>query len=626
MRYLTSIERSSLILEAVYNHDEVELLELQKILRVSSQTLLKDIRSLNAQLDEIGDIYVHGTVVKLKVNDFYQMDQFLTLRKTELNYNYVDVRVAFIIKTLVLEKNYVLIDELAEEMSVSRSTVNNDLASARKKMDHYNVKIEGVTNKGLRLIGDELNIRLAYIHLASHYFPEPEIPEKILLQLEKVDIFNQLDFSTKKMFLSNLHLSVMRIQNGEEIQEKIGHYCDVVSLILDTSKIKNQVELAYDIQLSYSEMAYILFPLNLNSSILIDRDLGKYGIYSYSAELTLKIILEINRRYHLSLNYEIFHSFIKEHMVMMINRLIFRVNDYTILFDDIIEEFPFELELAKTSFDIISKDLNVPIPKHELGYLTLYYSLYIDSEVTVSRYSQKCVLIVMDSLGKSAVGLIKNQLINILDASIEFKEVYASELSKLDPNSYDVVVSLIPISGIDKKPLIRLNRIFDEEYIFKKVHTLKDGNSRFKYESISDLISLEKTISSQDNYLKIIEIEALRMQEERLVDSQYPLRIVKKERKSGLIFDNGIAIPHEINYLNDAIILRLIEVEQDVSYRDQSIYFIFLLAIPHKMSNELTEFLTYLYDKIFLFVQNQEKIDKLEFTYDEQDLYELLFE
>ena len=78
--------------------------------------------------------------------------------KRESDFNSSTKRIAYLLKKLILEPEYHVITDIADELSVSRNTLNSDLKNARSKLKEYNVEIESLTSKGIRLIGKKLNI------------------------------------------------------------------------------------------------------------------------------------------------------------------------------------------------------------------------------------------------------------------------------------------------------------------------------------------------------------------------------------------------------------------------------------------------------------------------------------
>ncbi|WP_369671436.1 helix-turn-helix domain-containing protein, partial [Enterococcus faecium] len=79
-----------------------------------------------------------------------------------------------------------LIDDLAEEIGVSRTTINKDLRNVKDLAKGYQVNIVGKPNRGLEVIGSELNLRLFYIHHVYSYFDSDSLKKETHIFLEKL--------------------------------------------------------------------------------------------------------------------------------------------------------------------------------------------------------------------------------------------------------------------------------------------------------------------------------------------------------------------------------------------------------------------------------------------------------
>ena len=75
-------------------------------------------------------------------------------------FNSPQTRMAYLFWQLMDAKEPYLTDDLSEEMKVGRTTTISDLNKLRKIIDKYQLKIKGKANTGLKLVGDEVHIRL----------------------------------------------------------------------------------------------------------------------------------------------------------------------------------------------------------------------------------------------------------------------------------------------------------------------------------------------------------------------------------------------------------------------------------------------------------------------------------
>ena len=130
-------------------------------LRVSAKTIRNDIKELNYLLGGYACISSHKGECKLIVFD---QKGFSEIRNKIFSqndlFNSPQTRMAYLFWQLMDAKEPYLTDDLSEEMKVGRTTTISDLNKLRKIIDKYQLKIKGKANTGLRLVGDEVNIRL----------------------------------------------------------------------------------------------------------------------------------------------------------------------------------------------------------------------------------------------------------------------------------------------------------------------------------------------------------------------------------------------------------------------------------------------------------------------------------
>src|SRR5690625_5588918 len=67
-------------------------------------------------------------------------------------------RITYLIKRLLLHDTYIKMDDLADEIYVSKSTIENDLIDVKKLVAEYEIVVESRPNYGLKISGKELNI------------------------------------------------------------------------------------------------------------------------------------------------------------------------------------------------------------------------------------------------------------------------------------------------------------------------------------------------------------------------------------------------------------------------------------------------------------------------------------
>ncbi|MDU5781427.1 MAG: helix-turn-helix domain-containing protein [Pantoea sp.] len=83
-------------------------------------------------------------------------------------------RVEYIVRFLLSTQRYSKLDDLAEEIFISRSSLKKCMKEVRNILKNFNLDLQTKTAQGVKVTGDELNIRQA---IANYLFYETDCIE-----------------------------------------------------------------------------------------------------------------------------------------------------------------------------------------------------------------------------------------------------------------------------------------------------------------------------------------------------------------------------------------------------------------------------------------------------------------
>lgn len=251
------------ILENLVIQNQMSFDTLKQNLKISSQTLNKSIEQLNAVLDGDVEIIQKNNQLELAVYDYARLETILagSLRKTS-DFNSASKRVAYLLKRLLESSSSTFIDDLAEEIGVSRSTINKDLRTAKLVAENYHVSIKGIPNRGVQLLGHELQLRLLFIHEVNNYFEIDTLKEESYLFLEQLYQTYRLPLKIQELLTKSIAISIKRIQTNHHLLESIPFYSNEVNSDAFMEELVYHLEIAYRISLSQFERDFISFALN----------------------------------------------------------------------------------------------------------------------------------------------------------------------------------------------------------------------------------------------------------------------------------------------------------------------------------------------------------------------------
>ncbi len=158
---------------------------LANIIQVTSRTIRDDIKILDQSLRDKGAKInsIRGTGYELNIIDDHQFRSYLqTFVEQEKNGGQIipdspDDRVKYLIQRFLLVEGYLKLDNLCDEMHISKSTLQNDLRQVKKILDSYAIHLEKRPNYGMKVVGSEVKLRFA---LAEYVFDRNENAAKAI--------------------------------------------------------------------------------------------------------------------------------------------------------------------------------------------------------------------------------------------------------------------------------------------------------------------------------------------------------------------------------------------------------------------------------------------------------------
>lgn len=159
----------------IRNADEmVTSRDVAEHLNLSDRTIRNYVKKLQDILIKNGAEIISkpgkGYVLKINnasdFNTFLQRNKSNSLKKNDLKLEDPKDRQYHILNKLLFEDEYVLFDDLCDELYVCRSTLSNDFSEIRKFLQSYNLRVVSKVKKGVYIEGSERDKR----HFIMDYF------------------------------------------------------------------------------------------------------------------------------------------------------------------------------------------------------------------------------------------------------------------------------------------------------------------------------------------------------------------------------------------------------------------------------------------------------------------------
>ncbi|MBE6127946.1 MAG: PRD domain-containing protein [Erysipelotrichaceae bacterium] len=396
----------------------------------------------------------------------------------------------FMMETLVMnDERYIRLDDLADSLFVSRSTINNDLQVLTRIIETRGCTVETKPRQGIRLIGSEKNKRVllcdclynintqnnthsSFLELFMN--PQSVLENSILQTL----ISQNIVMSDLAMcdFLLYLTVVCLRVRAGKMLEESPD-----VSMLrgrkeFDTAAlIAVRISQYLDILLNEHEVNQIAVKIitNQSSTMLAER---------YYPELTNRITEECRTQIFAMTGIRLEeHPYIEQFINYIDTALTILSMHEKVrnpFYQTIRESYPLAYDLALIVKSVFLDQCGYVLSSSFMAYFTVFFNTWIQSK----RYRPRRTLL-LSSLGVGAANSINTELMLHFSSELEVKRVASYyELPSIDLNDFDLVLSTMPILRHLNIPSVEISQFMNNDDLRKIESTVTSDYSVFQPE------------------------------------------------------------------------------------------------------------------------------------------------
>ncbi|MDN6640510.1 MAG: PTS sugar transporter subunit IIA [Tetragenococcus halophilus] len=388
-------------------------------------------------------------------------------------YSSIEERVAFIYMAIFLEGEDLTIYHLQEMLSISRSTVVNDLNRLRTILKKLDIYIKFSKSYGYVLLGKEEKIRLIAREMSLKLLKSSHTKLGFLYLIKKADFYMYAKVCTS-------FKEVLRVYSVETVPgrlEETEYFLSAILIRMKKSSIKlDNEEYIFLINLKTFKIAknfYLrFFEQSIDSKeiayltiILISTLQG--GQYEPSLVFLLsisdQIINEIERLAAIKFaDHETLLFKLYRHLVPAYFRIKYNMSSSNIIISEIKKNYRELFQLTKYSLKSLEQNLAKEVPEDEIGYFTIIFGGEIEKQKNREKADRYRALILCPN-GTSASLILRSELIHIFP-TITFKEtVSVAQFKELNMElSFDMIFSTIDLPTISDKTVFIVNPIMDK--------------------------------------------------------------------------------------------------------------------------------------------------------------------
>lgn len=507
-----------------------------------------------------------------------------------------DERTYYILKRLLMNEQYITISELADELYISKPSITHCLKRVKEILDQYQLFVENKPHYGLKVQGQEENLRRCIIEHGIQYNNLNEVAD--YEDVQNTSFFSDIDFniihriiqeeikkeniSFYEMYYNNLiiHIAVAikRIRGESFIEECIIPDKDNFTLDVQVAhSIAESLGKEFDIVFPESEIKYIAIHLIGNKIA----SLSKKSLYLDETYILVnKFLLIASQEFDIDfMNDDVLKNDLYLHLKSALARMQLGISMKNPMIQQIKDNYPFPFEIVVSVCN--NQELNLgELSEEEIGYVVIHFAAALERLKEKNKNSQKKKVLIFCASGIGTVRLLEAKLKSEFKDMIEITSLCQMSNLKEVENDYSLILSTIPIE-IECENLLVVNAIPTKVDLMNISRVLYKKNKGVKYQVQDvfheDLFLIQNKKTNKKEILKLI---SEKLFEHGYVDENFYQSLLEREN----IVDTGIgelfAIPHAMKNvaLKNGIFVCILKDPIDWS-ENKKVQILFVLVI-----------------------------------------------
>lgn len=584
-------------------NDYMKSEEIIKSLSISARTLRDDLAKYKQYFQDHGIVIEskHGTGYRLVVVDENKYYDLITkLLKEEEDAQrllpvYPEDRITYLIKLFLSTKEYVKLDDIADQMFISRSTLQSDMKEVKERLQFFHIDLISKPGHGLKIEGSEMHLRSCI----SQYFFHTEAMDDLFLKRNHMDAqqsrirdilfdtLNETDFRLTDIGFQNLiiHISIALLRIHEPIKDSLDYgelkqnkeYQIAQQLI-------HRINEAFDVHLEEVETFYITIHLMGKKTMQYHKE--------YAITLEIETLLEkifktimIQYGYDFSSDFELY-TVLALHFQPMLNRLRYGLMIQNPLLDEIKQENTAAFEIAVLAAQVIEEQMSFLLSEAEIGYLALHFALAME-RVNKQYQRKKNILIVCASgAGSSQILLykIKQRFKDYLDKTTVI-ELY--KLKTIDQTQYDLILSTVPIPFTTSIPVIQVQYFLNGKDAAAVYDALKKEPEEMSFVDAY----FKENLFFKDIKGKTKEAVLHEMITRCSLFVPLPKgleeSILEREQYASTEFGNMVAMPHPMKAMMETPFVAVAVLPKPIRWHKQQVRYVFLMCMSQEVNDQI---------------------------------------
>lgn len=509
-----------------------------------------------------------------------------------------EARIRYIVTRLLRVGGFVRIEQMADELFVSRATVDRLMPEIKSILEEYHLQIVTRPKYGVCIQGSEIKKRLCYAHCASSIPSENQEELTRKVQLIVLDVVKRHDLVINDINLYNLirHciIAILRIASGNQLTEDQPLAFDgpVEKERQAAQELVTRFEAAFGVEIPQGEEQYITMHL-LGKRILRQPQ----TLTTETLDCIDHVLEEIRREKGLDLSGDVeLYTALALHTQPLLSRLRFGLKQDNPILQDIKRDMPQAYELAVCAVNVIRRDLSLDMSEDETGYLALHFTVALEKRENAGNDWK--VLVVCAS-GQGTAKLICHRLVERYHFKRE--NLILTSAFELENQNFDNILCIfttVPLFKTYPVPTVMVDLAMNGPTQSRLDEFMRSATRPGRPSALpqNTLIFPERVFSSKEEALDFL---CAQMEDAFAFPGEkglFTAQVKQREELSSTEVGNQVAVPHPYGYRGQTGAVAFLSLKKAIPWKYGPVRLVILLAIPESSAemNSLMDSLTQL--------------------------------
>lgn len=472
---------------------------------------------------------------------------------------------------ILLEQNTTL-ESLGETFQTSKNRVFQYMEKVEELFNHYGVKVEKKPSRGISPVGNELDIRNAFVSLFNEAISSSALSKQYffqqfddaIIQLSKrliKEFENHLSLQFSDDALEELYLILcyqsLRLNNGYLAEYPFVEKREFIKTN-DFQVLKNIYKSILQLSLVDDEVVYLL--KQVKGAKLSTYPMGEvpFSKQEDAYQITYLFATEVEKRLGINFKQDLeFMNGLMVHLQVALHRLLNHQKIENPLTEQVKYKYRFIYEITRKALLKIEELFHFRLPEEEIAYIAMHLGASYERH-SFSGYMPTALVVCGSGLATSS--LLATRLKIMLPELKAFGPISMAQIEQYMGDDFDFIISTVPLSIKDYEvvvvnPLLEPEELMNlKNLVFKKTYQkqmdelirtelpLKD------YLELGDLIPMHhiQLHEDVDSWRNAIKRASQSLIENGFITNQYTHAMIRAVEELGpyMVFIPEVAIVH----------------------------------------------------------------------------------